>query len=204
MSNEKQNSDKDRIISSLQMEYNSHRMEIRDLMKAIDNIIGATFLGVLVSEYGQYINKTEILYIIPSIIFVAFSMYVSHVSSASVHETYCNTIEARYKELLVDDKNQSRVLLNFGKKYARLIGAPDTPTQQAIYVVNMFFLCLFFVVAFMIFSKWAYAHPSGWSSLFNLKYRHDPVFWINYMHITEMSVIVYLIIKVISPKPMTR
>ena len=202
MSNEIQNTDKDRIIESLKMEYEMQRAEIRDLINAMDlNLnMGVGFLGVLVAAYATFNGRIEILYVIPSVIYVVISIHVVKVASAAVHGTYCHAIEKRYRELLsVDNESKKEALLDFENGLAKFVGEPKYLTQQGIYAVFGFFLVLFFAVCIIVFSQLHNAFPGQWYNIFVCWNKF--IFWLNIIHIAEIVVMIFLLMGIISSNP---
>jgi hypothetical protein len=170
------------VISTLQMEYNAHHQELRDLINSMDTNLktGITMLTGCIAIAASF-HETSILYIIPSIIFIATCIHLLKTASANIHGAYCQAIETRLKSLLGKDK----VLLDWeGGKISQYISSPTSIVQIGFYI--------FFGVIFVIFI---------WFSILSYQWKS----WTVFVHILEFVVIlVYAILAILWNTPVRR
>lgn len=154
-------------ISTLQMEYNAIRQEIRDLVNSMDKNLNA---GVAMISgaiaLASFTEEFSVLYIIPSIIFMATCAHLIKTASANVHGAYCQAIEARLKLLL----GQEKVLLDWeGGKIFQHISGPAGIVQIGLYLYFVGVFAIFLAVAWLAhgWKSWtAYVHVSEFAALF--------------------------------------
>ena len=135
------------IISSLQMEYNAHRQEIRDLVTSMDTMlnIGIVMIASLVT-LAAYLQKTPVLYFIPSAIFIISSIHLLKTASTFVHGAYCQAIEARLKLLLGKDK----VLFIWEDgKIGKYVSKPTGIVQIGFYIFFLGILLTYIYIAIL-------------------------------------------------------
>jgi hypothetical protein len=122
----------DAVISTLEMEYNAIRQEIRDLINSMDTNFNTSIAMIagLVALAG-FTKDIRLLYLIPSLLFLSVSIHLMKAASANAHGVYCQLIEKRLKALLGEDK----VLLNWESKWLQFIGAPSSIVQIGFYFV---------------------------------------------------------------------
>jgi hypothetical protein len=153
------------VISTLQMEYNACRQEIRDLINSMDTNLNVsiTMIGGAVA-LASFTKEFSVLYIIPSIIFMATCAHLIKTASANVHGAYCQVIEARLKFLL--DKE---VLLDWeGGKVFQHIAGPAGIVQLGFYLYFIGVSAIFAVVAVLAYrwKSWtAYVHVSEFAAV---------------------------------------
>jgi hypothetical protein len=155
MSNKKQiNMDNDlypHIISSLQMEYNAHRQEIRDLVSSMDTNLNTGIIMLTgIIAFATYLQQPFILFIVPSAIFIISSIHLLKTASSFVHGAYCQAIEARLKLLLGKDK----VLFNWEDgKIGKYVSKPTGIVQIGFYLFFFGILSIYGYIAYLSF-KW--------------------------------------------------
>lgn len=149
------------VISTLQMEYNAIRQEIRDLINSMDtNLnIGVSMISGVVA-LASFTKELSILYIIPSMIFMATCVHLIKTAATNVHGAYCQVIETRLKSLL----GQKMVLLEWeGGELSQHSYGPAGVVQTGFYLYFIGISTIFVAVAILAYrwESWtAYVHAS--------------------------------------------
>ncbi|MBI3825607.1 MAG: hypothetical protein HY294_06410 [Candidatus Rokubacteria bacterium] len=133
------------VVSTLQMEYNAIRQEIRDLLNSMDTNFktGVSMIGGAIA-LASLSRDERLLFLIPSLMFMSASVHLLKTASANVHGAYCQVIETRLKSLLGKDA----VLLDWeGGRLFKYISSPTGIVQVGFY--------LFFVAAAVLFCAMA-------------------------------------------------
>lgn len=154
------------VISTLQMEYNAIRQEIRDLVNSMDTNLN---LGISMATgaiaLAALFKEMRMLYILPSLFFSAACIHITKTAATNVRGAYCQIIEARLKSFLGSDT----VLLDWeGGKLFRHIAGPAGIVQIGFYI-------LFSVIA------------SAFIAVASLAYRWQ--IWTAYVHVVELVAI---------------
>lgn len=153
------------VISSLQMEYNAHRQEIRDLITSMDTNLNtgivmlsgiialATYFKDLILKQpilkDPNLKQASILYIIPSAVFIITSIHLLKTASSYVHGAYCQAIEARLKLLLGKDK----VLFNWEDgKLGKYVSKPTGIVQIGFYFLYAGILAIFVGISYLSYT----------------------------------------------------
>jgi hypothetical protein len=148
------------VISPLQMEYNAHRQEIRDLINSMDTNLktGIAILSGIVS-LAAYDKQREFLYVIPSVIFMIACIHLLKTASTFVRGAYCQVIEMRLKVLLGKDT----ILLDWEDgKLGTYVSKPSSIVQMGFNLI-LFVLVLAFLGTSYLSYEW-----NKWSLIVHL------------------------------------
>lgn len=137
------------VVSTLQMEYNSARQELRDLIKSMDtnfNTAVAIISGLV--AFAGFCHDIRILFVIPSIIFLSCAIHQLKMASANIQGAYCQGIELKLKMIL----GSKKVLLDWEKTWI--------PTYKmnprGIVQVGFYFAFIPVVALFWVIASYAY------------------------------------------------
>jgi len=140
----------DHVISTLQMEYNVVRQDLRDLVDSMGKNL-ATAVAIVSGLVAVAFVKDcyELLYFIPTAMFFSGMIHMVLASHANFEGAYCSLIECRLKERL----GRGNILMDWETR--RVPGHPSLPfslTQIGLYLVFMPAIGAFVYAAWLAYS----------------------------------------------------
>jgi hypothetical protein len=155
------------VVSTLQMEYNAIRQEIGDVANSMDanlNLAVSMVSGAV--AVAAFFKESRVLYIIPSVIFIAMCIHLVKTAATNVRGAYCQVIQARLKLLIGSDS----VVLDWeGGEMFQHIAGPTGIVQIGLYLFFAGISGIFLVVAVLAYQwrAWtAYVHTAEFVTLF--------------------------------------
>jgi hypothetical protein len=97
-------------LSTIQMEYASHRQDIREIVKSMDtnfNIAVTMITGLI--ALASFIKDERLVYLIPTIIFLSTCVHLLKTATVNINGAYCQAIES----LLLEHLDGKKVMLNW-------------------------------------------------------------------------------------------
>jgi hypothetical protein len=123
----------DHIISTLHMEYNATRQEIRDLVNSMSKNrgTGVTIISSIIA-LTAFLGYETILYLIPSVMFFSITIHLILTSSLNIQGAYCQVVQDLLKEKL----GHSNAILDWeGGFFTAYMSRPYGLVQTGFYLV---------------------------------------------------------------------